>query len=90
MMDSIALIRELVAFPTVSRDPNGDLLPYMTNWLSCHGVQSEITWSDTRTKGNLWATIGPPDVPGVILSGHTDVVPVDGQKWQRTVLSIFV
>ncbi len=82
MTGSIDLIRDLVAFPTVSRDSNRDLLTYVTRWLSRHGVKSEIIWNDTRTKGNLWATIGPDDQPGVILSGHTDVVPVDGQPWQ--------
>lgn len=82
MSDSIRLIRDLVAFPTVSRDPNRDLLAYVTGWLSRHGVESEILWNGNRTKGNLWATIGPRDVPGVILSGHTDVVPAEGQAWQ--------
>ena len=44
-------------------------------------MKSEILWNEDRRKGNLWATIGPADRPGVILSGHTDVVPVDGQAW---------
>ncbi|RAH97345.1 acetylornithine deacetylase [Acuticoccus sediminis] len=79
--DSIAIIGDLIAFPTVSRDPNRDLLHYVTAHLDRHGVASEILWNEAGTKGNLWATIGPPDVPGVILSGHSDVVPVDGQAW---------
>ncbi len=45
------------------------------------GLLTEWGWNDDRTKGNLWATIGPADIPGVILSGHSDVVPVDGQAW---------
>lgn len=79
--DSIALIRDLIAFPTVSRDPNRDLLAYVEAYLDRHGVASDILWNADRSKGNLWATIGPADVPGVILSGHSDVVPVDGQAW---------
>lgn len=77
----VGILGDLVAFPTVSRDPNRDLLAYVEAWLARYGVASTILWNAGRTKGNLWATIGPPDVPGVILSGHSDVVPVDGQAW---------
>jgi acetylornithine deacetylase len=79
--DCIAVIRDLIAFPTVSRDSNRELLAYVEALLSRHGIASDIIWNADRTKGNLWATIGPADVPGVILSGHSDVVPVDGQAW---------
>ncbi|MGE3875364.1 MAG: acetylornithine deacetylase [Parvibaculaceae bacterium] len=79
--DCIALIRDLIAFPTVSRDGNRDLLAYVETHLRRHGVASDILWNGDGSKGNLWATIGPVDVPGVILSGHSDVVPVDGQDW---------
>jgi acetylornithine deacetylase len=79
---SLTLIRNLVAFPTVSRDPNRELLLFVEEWLGQHGVRSEILWSADRRKGNLWATIGPSDRRGVILSGHSDVVPIDGQEWQ--------
>lgn len=78
---SVSLIRDLVAFPTVSRDPNRDLLLYVERYLARHGVASDILWAPGGEKGNLWATIGPPDKRGVILSGHSDVVPVDGQIW---------
>src|SRR4029078_12596285 len=46
-----------------------------------YGMRAEILWNEDQRKGNLWATIGPPDRPGIALSGHTDVVPVDGQAW---------
>ncbi|MEZ5925887.1 MAG: acetylornithine deacetylase [Hyphomicrobiaceae bacterium] len=78
---SIALIRDLVGFPTVSRDPNRDLLLYVERYLASHGVTSDILWAPGGEKGNLWATIGPANARGVILSGHSDVVPVDGQAW---------
>ena len=75
------MLQSLIGFATVSRDPNRELLAYVEEWLSRHGIKSEILWNEDRRKGNLWATIGPADRPGVILSGHTDVVPVDGQAW---------
>ncbi len=78
---SIALIGKLIAFPTVSRDSNRDLLVFVAETLGHAGVASEIIWNEERTKGNLWATIDPTDRKGVILSGHSDVVPVDGQEW---------
>ncbi len=77
----LEILEALVGFATVSRDPNRELLAYVEEWLKRHGVGSEILWNEDGRKGNLWATIGPADQPGVILSGHTDVVPVDGQSW---------
>lgn len=79
--ESVAIIGDLIGFPTVSRDSNRDLLFYVEAYLARHGIACDIIWNDDRTKGNLWATIGPADVPGIILSGHSDVVPVDGQAW---------
>lgn len=79
--DCVDLIRDLVAFPTVSHESNRDLLDYVSAFLARHGVESQIIWNEERTKGNLWATVGPADRPGVILSGHSDVVPVEGQDW---------
>ncbi|MFO1169625.1 MAG: acetylornithine deacetylase [Hyphomicrobiaceae bacterium] len=78
---SVALIRDLIGFPTVSRDPNRDLLIYVEEYLKSHGVASDILWAPGGEKGNLWATIGPRDQRGVILSGHSDVVPTEGQEW---------
>lgn len=81
--NSIALIGDLISFPTVSSDLNRELLAYVESYLARHGVRSEIIWNEDGSKGNLWATIGPSDRPGVILSGHSDVVPVAGQAWTR-------
>ena len=77
----IARIGELIRFPTVSSTSNGDLLAHVQAYLERHGIASDILWNEEGTKGNLWATIGPADVAGVILSGHSDVVPVEGQAW---------
>ncbi|RUX09802.1 acetylornithine deacetylase [Mesorhizobium sp. M8A.F.Ca.ET.059.01.1.1] len=80
-MDSIRILERLIAFPTVSRDSNLDLIGYVTDLLEASGVACQIVRSADGHKANLFATIGPADRPGVMLSGHTDVVPVDGQNW---------
>jgi acetylornithine deacetylase len=80
-MQSRHYLERLVAFPTVSRDSNLDLISYVEAELSALGIASTRVESADGAKANLWATIGPENVPGVVLSGHTDVVPVDGQAW---------
>jgi len=78
---SIDLIRELIGFDTTSRESNLHLIDFVKDYLAGHGVESRLVFDDQRRKANLYATVGPDDRPGVCLSGHTDVVPVDGQKW---------
>ncbi|TGQ16825.1 MULTISPECIES: acetylornithine deacetylase [unclassified Mesorhizobium] len=80
-MDSIRILERLIAFPTVSRDSNLDLIGYAANLLEANGIASQIIHSADGHKANLFATIGPANKPGIMLSGHTDVVPVDGQNW---------
>ncbi len=75
------MLERLVAFPTVSRESNLELIDFVRAYLAGHGVESRLVHDETGTKANLYAQIGP-DVPGgVVLSGHTDVVPIDGQNW---------
>lgn len=71
----------LVGFPTVSRDSNLALIDYAESWLMKHGAVCERIASDDGSKANLLARIGPAVAGGVVLSGHTDVVPVAGQDW---------
>ena len=78
---SIEMIRKLVGFPTVSRDSNLELINFARDYLAGLGAESRLTFNDERSKANLFATLGPPGTPGIVLSGHTDVVPVDGQAW---------
>lgn len=78
---SIEILDRLIAFPTVSRDPNIELIDYARGLLAARGVESTLIPDRNGTKANLYATIGPTDRPGVMLSGHTDVVPVEGQAW---------
>ena len=75
------LLDQLVAFPTVSRDSNLPLIHYVKDYLHERGVESTLVPNDDGTKANLYATIGPHVPGGVVLSGHTDVVPIDGQPW---------
>lgn len=75
------LLNQLVAFPTVSRDSNLPLIHFVQDHLQQHGIASTLVPNDEGTKSNLYASIGPSVPGGVILSGHTDVVPIDGQPW---------
>jgi acetylornithine deacetylase len=75
------VLERLIGFATVSRDSNLELIRFIEAYLAGHGVQSELFFNEVRTKANLFATIGPLTSGGVVLSGHTDVVPVDGQAW---------
>ncbi|MFG5380436.1 acetylornithine deacetylase [Yoonia sp. R2-816] len=75
------LMDRLVGFPTVSRDSNLDLIDFVEDYLSGFGVASTRVPNEDGTKAALYAHIGPEVDGGVVLSGHTDVVPVDGQAW---------
>ncbi len=75
------MLERLVAFPTVSRESNLPLMDFVEDYLSGHGVGCHRVYSDDGQKCNLYALVGPSEPGGVILSGHTDVVPVDGQDW---------
>jgi acetylornithine deacetylase len=75
------MLRRLVAFDTTSRNSNLELIEYVQRYLKGHGVTSKLVPSSDGTKANLFATVGPNVKDGVVLSGHTDVVPVDGQPW---------
>lgn len=76
-----AILARLVGFPTVSRDTNLPLIDWVADYLAAHGIESVRVPSDCGTKAHLFAQIGPAVPGGVVLSGHTDVVPVDGQDW---------
>jgi acetylornithine deacetylase len=78
---SLEMIRRLVAFDTTSRDSNLALIDFVRDYLDGWGVASELMVGSDPRKANLYAAIGPADQQAVILSGHTDVVPVDGQPW---------
>jgi acetylornithine deacetylase len=78
---SVEMVRRLVGFDTTSRGSNLRLIEFVRDYLDGYGVASELVFDETGDKANLYATLGPPGVRGIMLSGHTDVVPVDGQDW---------
>ncbi|MBS0519036.1 MAG: acetylornithine deacetylase, partial [Proteobacteria bacterium] len=78
---SIEMLKRLVAFDTTSRNSNLELIKYVQAYLAESGVESTLVPNEEGTKANLFATIGPEREGGIVLSGHTDVVPVDGQPW---------
>jgi acetylornithine deacetylase len=75
------LLARLVAFDTTSHKSNLALIAFVEDYLMQHGIRSVRIASDDGTKASLFATIGPENTGGIALSGHTDVVPVDGQAW---------
>ncbi|TBW33021.1 acetylornithine deacetylase [Siculibacillus lacustris] len=81
MTDVRAILAALVAFDTTSDRSNLDLIAWIEAQFARHGVWSQRVPDPTGTKACLWGTIGPRDVPGYVLSGHTDAVPVTGQAW---------
>jgi acetylornithine deacetylase len=85
---SIAMLDKLVAFDTVSRNSNLAFIDFVRNLLAEHGIESRLVHNIDRTKANLLATIGPRVEGGVVLSGHTDVVPVDDQDWHTNPFSV--
>lgn len=78
---SAELLKALIAFPTISCTPNLALIEHVAALLGAAGIACTLVRNDTGTCANLFASTGPAHVPGVMLSGHTDVVPVEGQPW---------
>jgi acetylornithine deacetylase len=78
---SVEMLGKLISFPTVSRDSNLELIEFVRDTLAPFDPQVRLTHDDDKRKANLFATLGPRDGPGIVLSGHTDVVPVEGQAW---------
>jgi acetylornithine deacetylase len=83
-LSTIDLISRLVGFDTTSRNSNLEIIGFIEDYLDSQGVTSIRVDYRAGTKTNLYATIGPDEPGGIVLSGHTDVVPVDGQDWSGT------
>ncbi|TIP83830.1 MAG: M20/M25/M40 family metallo-hydrolase, partial [Mesorhizobium sp.] len=78
---TLSVLGALVDFDTTSRNSNLPLIAWIEARLTALGAHCERVLDESGTKATLWATFGPENVPGIVLSGHTDTVPVDGQDW---------
>ena len=78
---TLDILKTLIGFDTVSRNSNLALIDWIRGYLTSFGIESALVFDETGKKANLYATIGPTDRRGIMLSGHTDVVPIDGQDW---------
>ena len=85
---AIELLKALVGFDTTSYNSNLNLIDFIQSYLLSYGVESTLIHDESGKKANLYATIGRTDVGGVMLSGHTDVVPVEGQEWNSDPFSL--
>ncbi|MBA3908793.1 MAG: acetylornithine deacetylase [Rhodobacter sp.] len=75
------ILDRLVSYPTVSRGSNLDLIDWLEGYLASHGIGSHRHWNEDRQKAALFAHVGPWEPGAIVLSGHSDVVPIDGQTW---------
>jgi acetylornithine deacetylase len=80
-MTPLQLMEKLVSFPTVSRDSNLPLVDWVEDYLNSHGITAHRHYNEENDKAAIFAHVGPEVAGGLVLSGHTDVVPVDGQPW---------
>lgn len=78
---TISILDRLIGFPTVSADSNLGLIEYAAGLLEDCGARVKVYWDSTGRKANVFATFGPDTSGGIVLSGHTDVVPVDAAEW---------
>lgn len=79
--NAIDILGHLVGFDSISGKPTHEIIGYINAYLSEHGIDTTLSFDDAGERANLFATIGPPIDGGVVLNGHTDVVPVEGQNW---------
>ena len=80
--NTIKILERLVSFESISGKPTHDIVQYISDYLTSHEVEVELSYDEDGVRANIFATIGPLVDGGVILNGHTDVVPVKGQKWR--------
>lgn len=80
-MNHVELLQQLIRFPTISSASNLDLIHYVAQLLEEKGIQVQVIQDPVQAKAALFASVGDPTVPGILLSGHSDVVPVEGQAW---------
>jgi acetylornithine deacetylase len=87
-LSSEDILARLVGFDTTSTTSNLELIDFIRNYLDDYSIKSQLVHNDEQTCANLYATIGPDDIGGIMLSGHTDVVPTSGQNWNSDPYSL--
>ena len=81
--NTITILERLVSFDSISGRPTHGIVGYIQDYLSGHGIESTLSYDEAGERANMFATIGPQIDGGVVLNGHTDVVPVEGQNWSN-------
>ena len=81
LSDAIKILERLVGFESISRRPTHGIVGYIREYLHQHGIEATLSFDAAGERANVFATIGPEIDGGVVLNGHTDVVPVEGQDW---------
>src|SRR5690606_31874701 len=80
--ETLEILADLIGFASISSESNLELLAYINHRLDQIRARPHLSLNEDGNKANLFATLGPPDMDGgIVLSGHTDVVPVEGQDW---------
>jgi acetylornithine deacetylase len=79
--NTIEILDRLVGFDSISGRPTHGIVGYIQDYLADHGIETTLSYDDAGERANVFATIGPQVDGGVVLNGHTDVVPVEGQNW---------
>ena len=79
--NAVEILERLVSFESISGRPTHGIVGYVQEYLTSQGIEATLSYDDARERANIYATIGPQVDGGVVLNGHTDVVPVEGQKW---------
>ena len=82
------ILADLVAFPVVSGESNLNIVEYITDYLNSFGIETRLSFDETRAKANIFTTIGPQTDGGIMLSGHTDVVTAVGQDWTQPAFNL--
>ena len=86
--NTIEILERLVGFDSISGRPTDGIVSYIQDYLSGHGVEVTLSYDSAGQRANVFATIGPQINGGVVLNGHTDVVPVEGQPWSTDPFSL--
>ena len=79
---AVEILERLVAFPSVSGTSTHGIVNYIKKYIEGHGIEVALSFDLSGERANVFATLGPVVDGGIVLNGHTDVVPVKGQKWQ--------